>query len=234
MNDMTITKTGRKAVRLLMVAAGVLMLSLNLSAAGKNHYTIMPIGDSITQGSGKCVSYSYPLWKMMKEAGYDFEYIGPRTRTYDVGPLQHCGFGGKTIEYLDKNIDSLYRAYPADVLLLHAGHNHFAEKEPVPGIIESHRSLIDKVLAINPDAIIFVAQVIPSGKLPKYSYIPELDKELKKMVRSYHSRQVILVNASKGFDWEKHTNDDLVHPNAEGAEIMARHWMKVIHRHLKP
>lgn len=216
-----------------MAVVCAILIPISLSAGGKRHYTIMPIGDSITQGSNPCVSYTYPLWKMLTEAGYDFEYIGPRTMTYDVGPLKHCGFGGKTIEYLDKNIDSLYRQYPADVLLLHAGHNHFAEKAPVPGIIEAHRSLIDKVLAINPDARIFVAQVVTSGKLPKYSYIPELNKELKKMVKSYHSENVIIVNVAKGFEWEKDTHKDHVHPNAQGAEKMARQWMKAIRKHLK-
>lgn len=180
------------------------------------------------------------LLALMSNGGeYTVEYLArvtrttKRTRTYDVGPLQHCGYGGKTIEFLDKNIDSLYRDHPADVLLLHAGHNHFADKEPVQGIISAHRSLIDKVLTANPDAIIFVAQVIPSGKLPKYSYIPELNKELKKMVRSYHSRNIILVNVARGFDWEVHTNKDHVHPNAAGAEQMAHQWMKSIRRHLK-
>ena len=221
-------------VRSILASIGALVLSFNVYAAGNRHYTIMPTGDSITQGSKPCVSYSYPLWKMLTAAGYDFEYIGPRTHTYDVGTLKHCGFGGKTAEYLAANIDSLYRMYPADVVLLHAGHNHFVERQPIPEIIDAHRSIIDQVLSINPDAKIFVAQVIPSGKLPKYSYIPDLNVELKKMVRSYHSKNVVAVNVAKGFNWETDTQQDHVHPNAQGAEKMARKWMKSIRHHLKP
>lgn len=202
------------------------------SISNPGRLTILPIGDSITQGSGKCTSYTYPLWKMLKDAGYDFEYVGPRSKTYDVGELRHCGFGGKNTEYFVPRIDSLYMTYPADVVLIHSGHNHFSEENPVQRIIESHRTIIDHILSINPDAVIFVAQVIESGKLPKYSYIPDLNKEIKKMVKSYHSKHVVLVNAGKGFDWHVCTTDDMVHPNQEGAEIMAKNWFKAIHRRL--
>ncbi|MCQ2165790.1 MAG: FAD-dependent oxidoreductase [Bacteroidales bacterium] len=202
------------------------------SISNPGRLTILPIGDSITQGSGNCTSYTYPLWKLLKEAGYDFEYLGPRSKTYDVGVLRHCGIGGKNTEYFVPRIDSLYMTYPADVVLIHSGHNHFIEENPVQGIIESHRTIIDHILAINPDAVIFVAQVIESGKLPKYSYIPDLNKEIKKMVKSYHSKNVLLVNAGKGFDWHECTADDMVHPNPKGAEVMAGNWFKALRRKL--
>lgn len=221
------------AIFILAMVMTICLSMGELSASARRHYTIMAMGDSITQGAGKCHSYIYPLWRKLENEGYDFEFIGPRTKTYDVGPIQHCGFGGKTVEYLASKIDSLYRKYPADVILLHAGHNHFVEDDPVPGMIESYRFLIDEVLGIKPDAVIFVAQVIPSGKLPKYSYIPDLNLAIKKMVRSYHSKNVVLVNVAKGFDWTTQTADDFVHPNESGAEHMAAAWNRSICRHLK-
>ena len=39
-------------------------------------------------------------------------------------------YSGKNVEFLESKIDSLYRLYPADIVLLHAGHNHFAEEKP--------------------------------------------------------------------------------------------------------
>ena len=215
------------------VLAALIFAGMANAYAGKHHYKILPLGDSITQGSGKCTSYTYPLWKDLTKEGYDFEYIGPRTKTYDVGKLNHCGFGGKNVQFFDKKIDSLYRVYPGDVVLMHMGHNHFIEEDPVEGMIQAHKSVIDKITAINPDVYIFVAQVIPSGKLPKYFYIPEFNKELKKLVKSYHSRHIILVNQEKGFDWQTMTVDDHVHPNELGADLMAGKWAKAIKRHLK-
>ena len=198
------------------------------ASAGRRRFSILAVGDSITQGSEQCVSYIFPLRKQLLAAGLDVDFIGPRTRIYDGDTLQHCGFGGKTVEYLDAHIDSLYRLYPADVVLIHAGHNHFVEKKPVPGIIEAHRSLIDKIRRMNPEAVIFVAQVIESGKLPKYSYIPELNEALAGLVRSYASDRVRLVAAGKGFDWRTDANEDHVHPNADGAAIMAGNWAEAM------
>lgn len=220
-------------MRMLMTLAVSVIFATSICSAEKRHYSILPLGDSITQGAGPCTSYTYPLWKELTAAGYDFEYVGPRQKTYDVGVLHHCGFGGKNVEYLEKHIEEFYGKYTADVVFLHAGHNHFIEENPVEGMIEAHRSIIDKILVINPDAYIFVAQVIPSGKLPKYSYIPEFNRQVKKLVRSYHSKHIILVNVAKGFEWEKFTADDKVHPNPEGADHMSHRWMKAIRKHLK-
>ena len=82
------------------------------------------------------------------------------------------GWCGKDVEFIDSTIEDVYHRYPADIVLFHSGHNHDAESKPVNGIIKAYKSVIRKIRDINPDAVILVAEVIPSGKLPKYSYIP--------------------------------------------------------------
>ena len=91
----------------------------------------MGLGDSITEGADFFTCYLYPLWEKLFTAGYQFDFIGPRESKCRIGTLNHCGFSGKNVEFLESKIDSLYRLYPADIVLLHAGHNHFAE-EKVP------------------------------------------------------------------------------------------------------
>lgn len=195
---------------------------------GKATVTILPLGDSITQGGSRFVSYIFPLWRRILDAGLDAEMIGPQEQSYQGTTLHHAGYGGKTIEFLDTQIDSLYRRYPADVVLIHAGHNHFVENDPVAGILSAHRSVIEKILSLNPSALIFVAQVVESGKLPKYSYIPDLNLKLKELVQSYASDQIRLVDAGKGFDWQTCTIDDHVHPNETGAGIIADNWFAAL------
>ncbi len=198
-------------------------------------FSIMGLGDSITEGGGdKFQSYLFPLWEMLYTAGYSFDFIGPRSGKCRIGSLNHCGFGGKNAEFLDSCIDSIYRSYPADIVLLHTGHNHFDTEKPVDGIIASQESIIRKIRAINPKATVLVAQVIPSGKLPKYSYIPELNKAIARMVKRIHSDQVILVDQANGFDWKKQTIDDKVHPNPLGAKQMAETWFKALQKVLAP
>lgn len=194
----------------------------------RERFTMMGLGDSITEGGDSFTSYLFPLWQMLYSAGYQFDFIGPRESKCRIGTLSHSGFSGKNIEYIDSKIDSLYRLYPADIVLLHAGHNHFSDERPVKGIVAAHKSVIRKLQKINPDVRVLVAQVIPSGKLPKYSYIPELNTALAKMVSELHSDHVCLVNQAEGFDWHKHTVADKVHPNRSGAEKMAAMWFESI------
>ena len=208
-------------------------LSYPLSAQEKpivdnqpKRFTVMGLGDSITEGGDSFESYLFPLWEKLFTSGYSFDFIGPRSGKCRIGSLNHCGFSGKNAEFLDACIDSIYRKYQADVVLLHAGHNHFDTEKPVTGIIRAQESIIRKITTINPRVKIIVAQVIPSGKLPKYSYITELNKGIAAMVKKMHNPNVLLVNQARNFDWQKLTISDKVHPNHAGAMQMAGVWFK--------
>jgi lysophospholipase L1-like esterase len=161
---------------------------------------------------------------MLKQAGYQPQFIGPRRSIQTDDTLYHSGFSGKTAEFLAKSIDSIYSAFPADIVLLHAGHNHFKEDAPVPGIIQAQRTIIQTIKKKNNGALIFVAGVITSGKLPKYEYIPALNASLKAMVDSLHDATIIFVDQQQHWDWASYTISDKVHPNRTGARIIATHW----------
>lgn len=220
--------------RTVIITCMFVALSAAARADAPARTTIMAVGDSITQGGEGFESYTAPLWSMLYGAGYAFDFIGPNSVACPTGSVANCGYAGRTAEYLDTKIDSLYTLYPADVVLLHAGHNHFAEENPVEGIVAAQRSIILKIMARNPAAKIIVAQVIPAGKLPKYSYIPELNDRLAEMVRSLSSDNVTLANVAEGFDWRRHTVADKVHPNHAGAKAMAARWMEALRRVLPP
>lgn len=194
----------------------------------QERFTLMGLGDSITEGADFFTCYLYPLWEKLFTAGYQFDFIGPRESKCRIGTLNHCGFSGKNVEFLESKIDSLYRIYPADIVLLHAGHNHFVEEKPVPGMIASYKSIIHKIQEINPNVRILIAQVIPSGKLPKYSYISELNEKIAEMVAGLDSGHVFLVNQAQDFDWQKYTVHDKVHTNKAGAEKMASIWFEAL------
>lgn len=195
-----------------------------------NRMTIMGLGDSITEGGDFFTSYLQPLWKKLRDAGLNVEFVGPRECKSPGEKLYHCAFSGKTIEYLDEKIEDIYRSYPADVVLLHAGHNHFVEEKPIKGMIASYQHVIQTILKINPDAIILLAKVIPSGKLPKYSYIPQLNEEIERLVKRTNNGNVMVVDQEKGFDWSTMTVKDRVHPNEKGADHMASVWFEAIQK----
>lgn len=194
------------------------------SAKLKHEFTILGFGDSITEGGPEFFSYLFPLDSMLKSAGMQAAFIGPRQSTLDGKTIKHFGNSGKTAEYLAARADSVYSLYQADVVLLHAGHNHFIEEAPVAGIVNAQRTIIQTITSKNPAALVLVAGVISSGKLPKYEYIPDLNSALKAMVKSLHNRNVVFVDQSAGWDWERYTIYDKVHPNKAGAERIAARW----------
>ena len=192
-------------------------------------YRIMPVGDSITQGGKSFSNYRLPLLEKLTAAGYHVQYVGSRTSDSSLGPLAHEGYSGKNAEYLASIIAKSFRDHPADIVLLHAGHNHFADEKPVEKIIAAHESIIRTLREINPHVIILEAQVIPSGKLPKYAYLPELNKALANLAKeSTPESPVILVNQAEDFDIDKDTIPDKVHPNKSGAEKMASKWFEAL------
>lgn len=192
--------------------------------------TILALGDSITAGGKSFHSYRGPLAHMLEQAGFSVRWVGSQSTPDDEPQLHHEGYPGKPVEFLAANMNRLYRAAPADIILLHAGHNHAAEEHPIPGILESTRSIIRTARTINPRVIIFVAQVIPSKKLPKYAYIPALNQQIAVLAAELNSARspVILVNQASGFDPQTDTITDHVHPNERGAVKMARTWFKAL------
>jgi acetyl esterase/lipase len=195
---------------------------------------ILPLGDSITEGGKTFSNYRYPLWEKLFAAGYIVEYVGSRSSESRVGPLKHEGYGGKNAEFVAAALEKNFPKHVADVVLIHAGHNHDASESPVPGIVDAHEAMIRTARKANPNVIVLVAQVIPSGKLPKYAYIPELNAELAKLARKLNTRQspVMAVDMASGFDWQTDTISDHVHPNVRGAEKMAAKWFSALSQFL--
>jgi lysophospholipase L1-like esterase len=216
----------------LTLLATCLLAGFAPAAAAADAWRIMPVGDSITEGGATFSNYRSLLGEKLRAAGVAFEFVGTR----GTAELRHEGYGGKNIEFLAATVPAHFTKTPADLVLLHAGHNHFAEEQPIPGMLTATERLITSLRAANPQVIVLLAQVIPAGKLPKYSYIPELNTELARLASRLHTpaQPVRLVDQATGFDWRTDTISDLVHPNAAGAAKMAARWFEAVHSLLSP
>jgi len=217
---------GPKIYMLFLVLLQISACSVhkNVMETKQKAFSILGLGDSITEGGPDFFSYLFPLDSLLKQHGYQSNFIGPRFSILHGDTLHHAGFSGKTTEFLAKSIDSIYAAFPADIVLLHSGHNHFQEEAPIGGIIQAQQKIIRVIKSKNPKAIIFVAGVITSGKLPKYAYIPDLDLSIKKMVDSMHDASITFVDQQQQWDWNIHAIQDKVHPNKTGALVIATNW----------
>jgi hypothetical protein len=101
---------------------------------------IMPLGDSITQGSSsgetdtaKQISYRLQLWNSLISAGYNIDYVGSQVwgsfyQSQGFDP-DNEGHGGWRDDQIAANIynnggENWLGSHPADVILLHIGTNN--------------------------------------------------------------------------------------------------------------
>jgi acetyl esterase len=204
--------------------------SLPAFASPQKVWRILPVGDSITEGGKTFFCYRYPLWEKLVGAGYLVEFVGSRSSESRIGQLRHEGHGGKNAEFLVRALEASLRTNVADVVLLHAGHNHTNTEAPVRGIVAATEAMIRTARRANPRVAVLLAQVIPSGKLPKYEYLLALNLELGRLAARLNTplQPVTVVNMADGFDWKTDTIEDRVHPNARGAEKMAGRWFAAL------
>ena len=205
--------------KFLLISMVILSIS-GFSVFAAEPATILAFGDSITERTD---SYRSVLVPTLSNKGYAVKFIGPKKDAIS----SHAGYGGKNTKYLLSISKKVYSKYPADFVLIHSGHNSFNKDKPVQGIIRDTKAIIENLRQINSKVTILLAQVIIAGKLPKYSYIPELNMELQALSEQMVSKEskLILVNLADGFDWKMDTTNDKVHPNASGAKKMAKKWM---------
>ncbi len=217
----------------IFIAMAVFMVTFSVHLFGQDQNTkaglsIMCIGDSITEGGKSFQIYRQLLSEKLKRQ-FDIEFVGSK----GTG-LKHEGYGGKNSAFLAKTVPANFAKHPASAILIHAGHNNFAKDKPVPGIIENTRKLIEGCRTTNPSVTVLLGQVITSKKLPKYSYIPELNLKLAELAKSLNTEKspVIVVDHATGFNPDTMTVADKVHPNAKGAEHMAKCWARAIRKAL--
>ena len=202
----------------IMIQCAVACSTLSAEAT-----TILALGDSITERTD---SYRSVLVPALIDKGLDVEFVGPKRDEIS----SHAGYSGRNTNYLRSLSKQIYSEYPADIVLIHSGHNSFNKDEPVAGIIRDTAAIIENIRAINPEVQILLAQVIPSAKLPKYAYIPELNEALASLAQRLREGgvRIRLVNQADGFDCWADTHADMVHPNASGAKKIAEKWMAAL------
>ena len=95
---------------------------------------IMPLGDSITDGSSfdspdGTGGYRGPLYNLLTAAGYNVDYIGSQTiNSSQLVEQNHEGHSGWRIDQLDSNMAGwLGNLADPDVVLMHIGTNDFGQ-----------------------------------------------------------------------------------------------------------
>ncbi|MEM7034873.1 MAG: LamG-like jellyroll fold domain-containing protein [Chloroflexota bacterium] len=216
-----------------------------------NPITIMPLGDSITEGhqSGvtdpdKKVAYRKDLWDELQQQGYVVDFVGSLThgqfyQNEGFDP-HHEGHSGLRADEIASNIfdtgsggaDWLTNN-PADIVLLHIGTNDILQSQDVDQTAAEIEDILNKIDAFDENITVILARII-NFRVQNAS-VSQLNDKIDVLVanRLIQGDKLILVNMEDdaGFIYDQQPNGDLfddVHPFATGYTKMAAQWEKAL------
>ena len=208
---------------------------------------ILPLGDSITCASPYKLSYRYPLWQHLVDAGKQVQFIGSQTkkgngsRSWDTYkgqrfPEANEGHSGWRADQIldglpngEKGLDHWIRGYRPDIALIHLGTNDVYQKQSPESTRDEIEQIITKLRLKNPNIKILLAKIIP---MRTNNNVPRLNQLLARLAIKLNksSSPVMSVDMYSGFSINTDMQKDKIHPNAKGEKKMAKRWFDALVR----
>ncbi|AQZ61956.1 GDSL family lipase [[Actinomadura] parvosata subsp. kistnae] len=208
------------------LAATGTMLGTGVAGAESNGgVRVMPLGDSITEGTQVPGGYRIGLWQRLAAGRYTIDFVGSQFNgPGNLGDHDHEGHPGWRIDQIDANIAGWLRTYTPRTVLLHIGTNDILQNYNVSGAPQRLSALIDHITTAVPNADVFVATIIPLSNSGQEAAARTFNAAIPGIVQSKVSsgKHVHLVDMHS-----KLTTSDLIdgiHPTAGGYDKMAAAW----------
>jgi acyl-CoA thioesterase I len=221
---------------------------------------ILTLGNSITNGTNKYDSYRRPLWQLLRQGYYNFDFIGSWDLHHMGGEvpdpdfdMDHDGHSGwKASDILSQpdwdkprgNIHEWIQEYTPDIVLLELGTNEVFQCIAVKEAMNNISSIIDIIRKKNSRVKIFIALIPPLGaqwagkklcgnKINYGQAVINFNKQLRVLgvAKSSPRSKVILVDQYSGVNTATDMYDD-IHPNTTGERKMAAKWYKAINKYI--
>ena len=189
---------------------------------------VMPLGDSITRGTGSPTrsSYRMALAERLLQGGMQINYVGSQSNGTG-GDISHEGHGGWTIDELSEELDGWLATYRPDVVLVHAGTNNITQGDSARTTARKLSAMIDQIRAARPEAYIFVAQIAKS-RVPREAALDRAyNRQIPQLVADKQDERITVVDQSSVTGIDLH---DLRHPNDFGYSKMAWNWYRGMSR----
>jgi len=199
------------------------------SAESNGGVKVMPLGDSITEGTQVPGGYRIGLWQRMASGGYRVDFVGSQFNgPGNLGDHDHEGHPGWRIDQIDANISGWLRTYNPHTVLLHIGTNDVLQNYNVSTAPNRLSTLIDHITTGVPSAEVFVAQLTPLSNSGQENAIRTFNAAIPGIVQSKVNagKHVHLVDMHSAL-----TTGDLtdgIHPTANGYDKMAARWYSAL------
>ena len=207
---------------------------------------ILPFGDSITDGAGSSGGgYRVPLFRMSLAAKQAITFVGsasngPAMVDGAVFPRLHEGHSGFTIDPgggragISPLVDRVMAAQKPHIVLLMIGTNDIDIKLDVANAPARLAAMLDKIAAAAPEALIVLAQMVPTGNDTTNGRVRDYNNAMPDLVgtRAAAGKHVILVDMYGAFTanvaYKTALMSDGLHPKDAGYLVMADVWYQAI------
>ncbi|WFF03232.1 ricin-type beta-trefoil lectin domain protein [Micromonospora sp. WMMD964] len=212
-----------------VVASGVLTPTGPASAESNGGVRVMPLGDSITEGTQVPGGYRIGLWQRLVNGRYTVDFVGSQFNgPASLGDHDHQGHPGWRIDQIDANIVNWLNTQRPQTVLLHIGTNDILQNYNVSSAPNRLSTLIDRITTTAPTAEVFVAQLIPISNSNQGAAVRTFNAAIPGIVQSKVNagKRVHLVDMHSAL-----TTADLidgVHPTAGGYDKMAARWYSAL------
>ncbi|KAK2032882.1 hypothetical protein LX32DRAFT_554471 [Colletotrichum zoysiae] len=187
---------------------------------------ILPLGDSITNGFQSSSGNGYRLQLLDNLKGNTVDFVGS-VQAGTMPDPDNEGHNGATIDQISSFATASLPQRP-NVVLLHAGTNDIngnVDTANAPGRLSS---LIDKVIAACPDAVILVAQILPIADAAANARVTAYNAALPDIIASkvdagHHVMMVDMHSRLLSGSFA-----DGLHPNDVGYSTMGDTWYSAI------
>lgn len=206
---------------------------------------IMPLGDSITKGvteskTGGSINeqggYRTKLWQKLTGANLAIDFVGSQSLgSAALGDKDHEGHGGKTINWIDSNVNTFLSNAKPDVVLLMIGTNDTGS-DSVSQMVNELSALIDKITASSPDLKLFVASIPPidpaAQPLARAQKATNFNAQLPGLITTKKNQgkavEFVDMTSLTLVDISDPNVDNGLHPNDAGSQKIADFWFNAL------
>jgi hypothetical protein len=201
-------------------------------------FRIMPLGNSITYDnhSGDVrppeerISYRYPLWQLMTNAGYDFRFVGSLSAGSAFFPEpKNEGHPGWRDDQIADSVYTYLQRNPADIVLLHIGTNGL---DASPNDVEDILDEIDRYeLDYGTQIWVILARIINRSSYSALTTTFNDNVEAMALARTTDKIIVVDMEDGAGIDYQLQPLGDMwdnLHPNDLGYAKMADVWFSAL------
>ncbi|MEO7035094.1 MAG: SGNH/GDSL hydrolase family protein [Polyangiaceae bacterium] len=205
----------------------------------------MPFGDSITDGYGVPGGYRIQLFTTSHQAGKNLTFVGSQKNGPTMAdgvafPQNHEGHSGYTIDPTPSRsgisplVATVMPAYTPHIVTLHIGTNDAIDDYDMVNAPMRLGKLIDSIITALPNALIVVAQIIPSQDDALNTRIQTYNAAIPAVVQARVSagKHLLLVNMypviASNPSFKTALLNDTWHPNSAGYALMSGVWYGVL------